>query len=149
MKMIFAFAALLLAACFAAEALPKNEYPNPQCRRSEWLNLNGTWDFAETDDDNAIYLDGEEYPDKIIVPFCRESSLSGLNRKGFVRNVWYRRTFTVPKDWKSERIRLHIGACDYRTTVFTQLKVSGTKKVNTATAITVNEAFAASHLLIF
>jgi hypothetical protein len=31
----------------------------------------------------------------------------------------------------------------------TQLKVSGTKKVNTATAITVNEAFAASHLLIF
>ena len=31
----------------------------------------------------------------------------------------------------------------------TQLKASGTKKVNTATAITVNEAFAASHLLIF
>ena len=118
MKMIFVFAALLLAACFAAEALPKNEYPNPQCRRSEWLNLNGTWDFAETDDDNATYLNGEEYPDKIIVPFCRESSLSGLNRKGFVRNVWYRRTFTVPKDWKSERIRLHIGACDYRTTVW-------------------------------
>lgn len=33
------------------------------------------------------------YPDKITVPFCRESRLSGLARTGFVKNVWYRRTY--------------------------------------------------------
>ena len=119
--MLFVLCGIILSA--AAHAVVKGEYPEPMQRRSEWLCLNGSWDFAETDDDNATYLGDETYPDKIIVPFCREASVSGLNRKGFVRNVWYRRNFTVPANWKSERVRLHIGACDYRTTVW----VNGTE----------------------
>ena len=102
----------------AANAAVKGEYPDPMQRRAEWLCLNGSWDFAETDDNNASYFGTADYPDKIIVPFCRESSISGLGRKGFVKNAWYRREFTVPSNWKSERIRLHIGACDYKTTVW-------------------------------
>jgi len=74
----------------------------PQMVRVEWLNLNGTWEFAESDRaDDARYLSDQSYPDKIVVPFCRESKLSGLERKGFVKNVWYRRTFQKPADWKS------------------------------------------------
>ncbi|MBP5738023.1 MAG: hypothetical protein J6X38_02950, partial [Abditibacteriota bacterium] len=87
--MLFVLCGIILSA--AAHAVVKGEYPEPMQRRSEWLCLNGSWDFAETDDDNATYLGDETYPDKIIVPFCREASVSGLNRKGFVRNVWYRR----------------------------------------------------------
>ena len=64
------------------------------------------------------FLADRPYPDRIIVPFCRESKLSGLERKGFVKNVWYRRTFELPATWKSPRTRLHIGACDYETTVW-------------------------------
>jgi hypothetical protein len=95
--------------------------------RSEWMNLNGTWDFAETDSDQS-YLDDEAYPDRIIAPFCRESKLSGLGRTGFVKNVWYRRTFELPKTWKSPRTILHVGACDYATTVWLNGKLLGTHR---------------------
>ena len=34
------------------EVVPRPEYPQPQFQRSEWLNLNGDWEFA-FDDSNA------------------------------------------------------------------------------------------------
>lgn len=117
-KFLFIIAMLLPVGACCAQSIPRPEYPAPQMRRSEWLNLNGTWEFAETDDNDAVFVDERPYPDKIIVPFCRESKLSGLGRKGFVNNVWYRRTFELPSGWKSPRTLLHIGACDYRTGVW-------------------------------
>lgn len=117
-SLVLSFTALLVSQVFA-EPIPRPEHPFPQARRAEWLNLNGTWEFAETDENaDATYLGDAPYPDKIIVPYCRESKLSGLERKGFVKNVWYRRTFEVPKTWKSRRTILHIGACDYKTRVW-------------------------------
>jgi beta-galactosidase/beta-glucuronidase len=105
---------------------PRPEHPLPQMVRTEWLNLNGSWEFAETDDaKDESWLSGKPYPDKIVVPFCRESSLSGLARTGFVKNVWYRRTFQKPADWKSQRVRLHIGACDWKTTVWINNQLVG------------------------
>ncbi|HRI45048.1 MAG TPA: glycoside hydrolase family 2 TIM barrel-domain containing protein [Fimbriimonadaceae bacterium] len=99
--------------------IPRPEHPRPDRVRADWLNLNGTWEFAETDDDgDRSFLTDRAFPDRIAVPFCRESSLSGLGRTGFVKNVWYRRTFERPKNWTSERTLLHIGACDWRTTVW-------------------------------
>lgn len=89
--------------------------------RDEWLTLNGVWEFAES---NEATQPGK-FPDKIVVPFCRESELSGLGRKGLVKNVWYRRQFEVPKGWKSPRVRFHVGACDYLTTVFVNGKEVG------------------------
>ena len=133
--------ALLLAvlAPFAvADEIPRPEHPNPQFQRDEWQNLNGTWDFWEGDAaDEAAMAVRAEFPDKIVVPFCRESKLSGLGRIGFVRNVLYRRSFKVPDEWgigeaakgataaKSggeakggARLIVHVGACDWRTTVW-------------------------------
>lgn len=102
-----------------AAGVPRPEHPEPLAERAEWLNLNGEWEFAETDEDETKrYLGPEPYPLKIHVPFCRESELSGLGHKGFVKNVWYRRTFTKPAEWTSPRVRLHIGACDWRTRVW-------------------------------
>jgi hypothetical protein len=113
-----AWAALLTTSLAGAE-LPRPEHPWPQAVRAEWLNLNGVWDFAETNDNADVgYLKAKPFPDKIVVPFCRESKLSGLERKGFVKNVWYRRTFAKPEAWLSQRVRLHVGACDYRTKVW-------------------------------
>jgi hypothetical protein len=105
-------------------AIPRPEHPRPDMMRTEWKSLNGTWEFAETDDDaERGYLTGKGFPDRIRVPFARESKLSGLGRTGFVRNVWYRRNFTVPTTWQGKRIRLNIGASDWRTEVW----VNGTR----------------------
>jgi hypothetical protein len=100
-------------------SIPRPEHPRPDMRRAEWLNLNGPWDFAETDDDgDESFLAAARYPATIMVPFCRESRLSGLERRGFVRNVWYRRRFTVPEEWRTDRVRLHVGACDWASRVW-------------------------------
>ena len=31
--------------------IPKNEYPRPQFRRKNWMNLNGKWEFGFDDKD--------------------------------------------------------------------------------------------------
>ncbi len=126
-RILFAVFILSLSVSLASASIPRPEYPNPQAVRAEWMNLNGQWEFAETDDaTDQGYLGEKAYPDKIIVPFCRESKLSGLGRTGFVKNVWYRRTFEIPKNWKSPRTLLHIGACDWETTVWLNGKLLGT-----------------------
>ncbi len=107
-------------------SIPRPEHPRPQAKRAQWLNLNGVWEFAETDDDaDESYLTAQAYPDRITVPFCRESKLSGLQRRGFVRNVWYRRSVEIPVDWRSPRVRLHVGACDWATRVWVNGQLVG------------------------
>ena len=101
--------------------IPRPEYPRPQLVRKDWINLNGTWDFAkdlsESGIDRKIYecpIEGE----KILVPFCPESKLSGIEFKDFMPAVWYSRTFTLPESWNGKNIRLHFGAVDYHATVW-------------------------------
>ncbi|HET6201607.1 MAG TPA: glycoside hydrolase family 2 TIM barrel-domain containing protein [Planctomycetota bacterium] len=113
--------ALLLAAlpCEAQREIPRAEHPEPQAFREAWASLNGPWEFFETDEDaEAPALAMERFPESILVPFCRESRLSGIGRTGFVRNVWYRRRFDVPPEWKGKRVLLRFGACDWRATVW-------------------------------
>jgi hypothetical protein len=111
---------------FSGGGQPRPEHPFPQMMRAEWLNLNGTWEFAETDNTkDQSFLTAAAYPDKIVVPFCRESKLSGLGRTGFVKNVWYRRTFRKPAGWKSPRVRLHVGACDWQARVWVNGQLVG------------------------
>lgn len=110
---------LMLCAPSLLLAIPRPEHPNPQMVRSEWLNLNGTWDYAETvDSSDDSFLTRQAYPETIVVPFCRESALSGIERTDFMTNVWYRRTFSVPADWKAERILFHVEACDWISRVW-------------------------------
>lgn len=136
LSMIFSVAAVCAVFSTASTAsgasVPRPEYPTPQMVRANWMNLNGEWQFTETDDSSKQFLGDETYPDKIIVPYCRESSLSGLGRKGFIRNVWYKKTFQLPGDWRSARTRLHIGACDWLTEVWVNGKLIGKHKGGSA-----------------
>ena len=97
------------------------EYPRPQFVRDAWINLNGEWeyqtDYGETGVEKGLTQNGE-YAESIIVPFCRESCLSGIGDKDFCECVWYRKRITLYKDNKNTRTILHIGACDYLTTVW-------------------------------
>lgn len=116
---------LLLALVIAqTPVVPRIEHPRPDMRRTQWMNLNGHWDFHESD--SEIPPQDVKFGDKILVPFARESELSGLGRKGFVKNVWYRRTFDLPKTWTAKRTRLNVGASDWRTTVWINGQPIGT-----------------------
>src|SRR5690606_25934154 len=42
--------------------------------------------------------------------------------------LWYRRTFTVPREWKGQRVVLHFGAVDWETTVYVNGKELGTHR---------------------
>ncbi|OZM72218.1 glycoside hydrolase family 2 [Amycolatopsis antarctica] len=116
-------------------ALP--EYPRPQLTRPQWQNLNGVWEFAGAAAGDAPPF-GQPLGERILVPYPAESALSGIQRHE--DNMWYRRTFEVPADWKvaaeknpaeraaggeagANRLKLNFGAVDYDAVVY----VNGTE----------------------
>ena len=100
----------------------KAEHPKPQFMRQSWENLNGEWDF-EIDQANSGLARGLSRKDavltqKIQVPFCPESRLSGVGHTDFLNAVWYQRHFTLTKAQTEQTVTLHFGAVDYETHVF-------------------------------
>ena len=102
------------------------EYPRPQMTRPAWQNLNGHWDYAITP---VAAPAPAKYEGKILVPFCVESKLSGVNRDFMPdQRLWYHRTFTIPADWAGQRVLLHFGAVDYEAHVFVNGAIVGSHK---------------------
>ena len=100
---------------------PRPEYPRPQKVRDAWFNLNGPWEFAFDYEDRGLeqkWYEDHTFNHTITVPFCPESVLSGIGDTDFHDIVWYRRSFTVPAEWKGQDVHLHIGACDFETHVY-------------------------------
>lgn len=97
--------------------IPRSEYPRPQFQRKAYLNLNGAWQF-EIDHGASGRKRGlvekEKLEGEIIVPFCPESRLSGVQYTDFMAAVWYKRAFTLPEAAAGKRVFLHFGAVDYR-----------------------------------
>ncbi len=114
---------------WAAEVKPDlvlPEYPRPQMVRDRWLNLNGLWDYAVTAKDagRPASWDGQ-----ILVPFAVESALSGVGKPvGPAKALWYRRTVSVPKDWRGGRVLLHFGAVDWECSIWINGLESGTHR---------------------
>lgn len=100
--------------------LPRSEYPRPQMVRSQWLCLNGTWDFAFDHADTGLErgMLSQSFDQKITVPFCPESELSGIGHVDFMDAVWYRRSVQIPKQWDGQRLLLHFQAVDNEATVW-------------------------------
>ncbi len=103
------------------------EHPKPQFERTDWMNLNGTWDFefdfGKSGRERKMYEDGV-FTKKINVPFCPESKLSGIEYKDFMNGVWYRRSFSITGAG-SRRTVLHFGAVDYRSYVYVNGREAG------------------------
>ena len=97
------------------KSIPWNEYPRPSMVRDSFLCLNGEWDFAISDTGTPA-----EYSEKILVPFCPESQLSGIGRSTEYKNLYYRRSFTLPEGFLPEgyRLILHLGAVDQVADVY-------------------------------
>ncbi len=106
-----------------------SEYPRPQLQRAEWMCLNGQWD----------YMGGKDIPgalnpekpvsfnlkvEKIRVPYCPESVLSGIERNQEI-NMWYHRTFEIPSAWINKQVIIHFDAVDHDATIFVNGEKAG------------------------
>lgn len=105
-----------------------NEYPRPQLKRDNWVNLNGIWDFTrhESTTDFGTYNANEPYRSQILVPFPVESALSGIMDVDYTsmdKTYYYKRKFEIDAANAGKRIILHFGAVDWESHVF----VNGTK----------------------
>ncbi len=104
---------------WAEEINPKNvlpEYPRPQLERTDWVNLNGEWEYAIKPVGEA---EPQTFDGNILVPFAVESSLSGVQKEvGENNELWYKRTFNIPANWKNKDVKLNFGAVDWRADVF-------------------------------
>ena len=112
-------------------------HPNPIFERENWQSLNGEWDFgfSKKADKNYKFLTEEQilefykqsvFTHKINVPFCIESALSGIGYTGFLNRVWYKKRIHITSN--GNRVFLHIGAADYKTTVVLNGKIAGSHK---------------------
>ena len=110
-----ALAKLTTAQGEALSETPWQVYPRPQLKRDGYLNLNGTWE-----------LEADGYKGPIIVPFCPESRLSGVE-KHFPdgSTILYRRSFTLPESFNRGRVLLHFGAVDQNAEVYVNQSLIG------------------------
>jgi hypothetical protein len=108
--------------------VPRPEHPKPQFERESWINLNGQWtyafDFGKSGSEKG-FKDSKEFNDKITVPFCPESELSGVGHKDFIEMMWYQKNICIPLDWKDKKVILHFGAVDYIAEIFVDGKYVG------------------------
>ena len=114
----------------AVEApVPFPEYPRPQQQRKDWMCLNGRWDYiggktavSALNPTKPISFGGKA--EQIIVPYCPEAVLSGIERKQEI-NMWYRRSFEIPSTWKGKQVLLHFDAVDHDATIFVNGEKAG------------------------
>lgn len=105
---------------WAAEVNPENchaEYPRPQMVRPDWKNLNGLWDYAITPKD--VESMPETADGQILVPFCVESSLSGVGKRvSGDQLLWYRTSLVKPAKWDGRKTLLHFDAVDWSAEIY-------------------------------
>ena len=95
---------------------PHQEYPRPHMVRENWQCLNGKWKYAIT----ALITEiPASFDGDIIVPFCLESKLSGVQKSLTPDNyLWYKRMAKISKPVNNRKILLHFTAVDWHTTLF-------------------------------
>ena len=92
------------------QTIPRPELPRPDFVRNEWETLNGTWEFS---------FEEPVFDRQIQVPFCYQSSMSGIGETKDCRTVWYRRTVELKEEkLAGKRLLLKFGAVDSEAKVW-------------------------------
>lgn len=99
----------------------RNEYPRPQFKRQQWLNLNGSWNFTYDDNDLGIkekwFIGGKNFSKTIIVPFVYQTEKSGIHDTSTHEIVWYHKKININL-MTDKRYILHFGAVDYFADIY-------------------------------
>ncbi len=100
-------------------SIPRAEFPRPGKQRTNWMNLNGQWEFSlfpvgSKADETAFAAQRSRYETEITVPFSWVCPLSGVERKE-AGVGWYRRKASFDC---AERVFLCFGAVDYLADVY-------------------------------
>jgi len=112
-------------------SIPRKEYPRPQFERTDWMNLNGEWNFKfdqENKGEKEKWFEGADFDKKIIVPFTYETKASGIGEEKFCPNVWYQKKIEIPTQYKNKKILLHFQAADYITKLWVNGMFVGERK---------------------
>lgn len=108
--------------------IPRPEHPRPSLTRESWTSLNGTWsfsfDFGKSGYEKGFHL-SSGFIDRITVPFCPESILSGIGHCDFLDSIWYQRQVMIEPSWRGRSIMLHFGAVDYEAIIYIDGKLVG------------------------
>jgi PA14 domain/Chitobiase/beta-hexosaminidase C-terminal domain/Glycosyl hydrolases family 2, TIM barrel domain/Glycosyl hydrolases family 2, sugar binding domain/Glycosyl hydrolases family 2 len=106
-------------------AKPWPQYPRPDMVRTNWINLNGLWDYAVTPKD----VRPEKWDGKILVPYPVESALSGVKRRiSETESLWYKTSVSIPNRWRKGNLLLNFEASDWETKVWVDGKEAGIHK---------------------
>lgn len=121
MKRITTLSFFMLLCWITAFAIPRAEYPRPQFERNAWINLNGEWTYSFDFGGSGLereWFKSTGFDQKIIVPFCPESKLSGVEYKDFINHMWYHRTISIPQDWANKQVLLNFDAVYYKSEIY-------------------------------
>ena len=101
---------------------PWPSYPRKNLERSEWMNLNGLWDYSIV----PIGTFPKKIDGQILVPFALESALSGVMKSLTEKQeLYYYKKIKIPKEWKNKTILLNFGAVDWKTNLYINNKKVG------------------------
>ena len=108
------------------------DYPRPQFVRTEWENLNGTWDFG-FDDENCgereRWYESFQGTRKITVPFTYETKMSGIQDESRHDNIWYRRKVCVDGNkLEKNRYVIHFEGSDFVTKLWVNGQYAGSHR---------------------
>ncbi len=109
--------------------IPRNEHPNPNFKRNDYINLNGPWDFefdfGDSGKERKLFEVDAQFSKKINVPFCPESELSGIGYKDFMAAVWYKRTVEITEEQLNGKAFIIFGAVDFHASVYVNGEFAG------------------------
>lgn len=99
-----------------------SEYPRPSLVRTSYLNLNGLWQYAITQDEALP----RTFDGQILVPFSPECALSGVQRQlKPEETLWYMRPLPIARPQPGKRLLLHFGAADQYAEVYINRTLAG------------------------
>ena len=109
--------------------ISRNEHPNPNFKRNDYIILNGQWDFeldlGNSGKERNMFAVDAPFSKKINVPFCPESELSGVGYKDFMAAVWYKRTVEITEEQLKGKAFIVFGAVDFHASVYVNGELAG------------------------